>query len=194
MSKIGVGVGDDFPVDDGAPKNDPGPQGPRDDRAEYEEWKRRRDAYRAQREAWRAQREAWRNRRDEFKAHWKAQSRAWRDEFHEGGAREFAGAAPYGRYRRRGHFPFYGYGFLIRLVVAFALLAIVFFAISHIGYILVGLAAIAMLFVAWHHYGHDPFDIGPRDFNTSDRDYSRPVNAPPPAPTPSVEKPNDPAK
>ena len=54
MSKIGVGVGDDFPVDDGAPKNTSEP--PRDDRAEFEEWKRRRDAYRAQREAWRTQR------------------------------------------------------------------------------------------------------------------------------------------
>ena len=39
MSKIGVGVGDDFPVDDGAPKNTSEP--PRDDRAEFEEWKRR---------------------------------------------------------------------------------------------------------------------------------------------------------
>jgi hypothetical protein len=184
MSKIGVGVGDDFPVDDGAPKNTGGNEPPRDDRAEYEEWKRRRDSYRAQREAWRAQREEWRNRRDEFKAHWKAQSRAWRDEFHEGG----------GRYRRRGYFPSYGYGFVIRLLVAITLLAIVFFAISHIGYILAGLAAIAVLFVAWHHYGHDPFDIGPRDFGTRERDYSRPVNAPAPAPTPSVEKPNDPAK
>ena len=66
-----------FPVDDGAPKNTGEP--PRDDRAEFEEWKRRRDSYRAQREAWRAQREEWRNRRDEWKAHWKAQGRAWRD-------------------------------------------------------------------------------------------------------------------
>ena len=180
MSKIGVGVGDDFPVDDGAPKNPGGNEPPRDDRAEFEDWKRRRDSYRAQREAWRAQREEWRNRRDEFKAHWKAQSRAWRDEFHEGGA-------PGGRYRRRGYFP--GYGFAIRLLVAITLLAIVFFAISHIGYILAGLATVAVLFVAWHHYGHDPFDFEPRQ-----RDYARPVNAPPPAPTPSVEKPNDPAK
>ena len=192
MSKIGVGVGDDFPVDDGAPKNTGGPEAPRDDRAEFEEWKRRRDSYRAQREAWRAQRDEWRSRRDEFKAHWKEQSRAWRDDVRE----EFQGAGGRGRYRRRGYFPYFGYGFVIRLLVAVTLLAIVFFAISHIGYILAGLAAVAVLFVAWHHYGHDPFDIAPRDFNTRDfntRDYSRPVNAPPPAPTPSVEKPNDPA-
>ena len=186
MSKIGVGVGDDFPVDDGAPKNTGGPEAPRDDRAEFEDWKRRRDAYRAQKDAWRAQKEEWRNRRDEWKAQWKAQGRAWRDEaraeLHDGGYRQ-------GRYRRRGNSAFYGYCFVMRLLVAVALLAIVFFAISHIGYILAGLATIAVLFVAWHHYGHDPFDFEPRE-----RDYSRPVNAPPPAPTPSVEKPNDPAK
>jgi hypothetical protein len=192
MSKIGVGVGDDFPVDDGAPKNPGGNEPPRDDRAEFEDWKRRRDAYRAQKDAWRAQREEWRSRRDEWKAQWKAQGRAWRDDVRE----EFrdGGGDRYGRYRHRGYFPFYGYGFVIRLLVAVTLLAIVFFAISHIGYILAGLATVAVLFVAWHHYGHDPFDIGPRDFNTRERDYSRPVNAPPPAPTPSVEKPNDPAK
>ena len=82
-----------------------------------------------------------------------------------------------------------GDGFGRRRLVASTLLAIVFVATSHIGYILAGIAAVAVLFVAWHHYGHDPFDMGPRG-----RDYSRTVNAPPPAPTPSVEKPNDPAK
>ena len=183
MSKIGVGVGDDFPVDDGAPKNDSGPQAPRDDRAEFEEWKHRRDAYRAQKDAWRAQREEWRARRDDWKAHIKAQSRAWRDDFREdirAGAGEFAG--PYGRYRRRGYFPFYG--LLMRILFAVAAIALIVFVFAHIGYILVGLLAVAVLFAAWHHYGHDPFDIGPRD-------YSRPVNAPPPAPTPSVEKPGE---
>jgi hypothetical protein len=47
MSKFGVGVGDDFPIDDNNGREQAQPQ---DDRAEYEEWKRRRDAHRAQRE------------------------------------------------------------------------------------------------------------------------------------------------
>src|ERR1700756_3652829 len=69
MSKFGVGVGDDFPVDDGR-GNEPGrdqAQQPQDDRAEYEEWKRRRDAHRAQREEWRRQREEWKERKRAFK-------------------------------------------------------------------------------------------------------------------------------
>src|SRR5215472_17600628 len=80
MSKYGVGVGDDFPVDDG---RGPGQQGPEDDRAEFEEWKRRRDAWRAQREAHRAQREEWRRRRDEWRAQWKEQRRAWRAQYRD---------------------------------------------------------------------------------------------------------------
>ncbi len=189
MSKIGVGVGDDFPVDDGAPKPQTGPETPRDDRAEFEDWKRRRDAYRAQKQAWRAQRDEWRARRDEWKAQWKAQSRAWRDDVRdEFDGRAFAGAYPYGRrFRRRGYGGFYGPGLLLRILFAVAVIALVVFVFSHIGYILVGLVAVAVLFAAWHHFGHDPFDLGPHD-------YSRPVNAPPPAPTPSVEKPNDPAQ
>ena len=119
MSKIGVGVGDDFPVDDGAPKNTGGSEPPRDDRAEFEEWKRRRDSYRAQRDAWRAQREEWKSRRDDWKAHWKAQSRAWRDDVRD----EFQGGGAY-RYRRRGYFPFYGFGFLMRILFAVAAIAL----------------------------------------------------------------------
>jgi hypothetical protein len=184
MSKIGVGVGDDFPVDDGAPRNTGGPEAPRDDRAEFEEWKRRRDAYRAQKDAWRAQRDEWKARRDEWKARFREEGRAWRDANYA----DYAGPHPYayGRHRRRGYF---GYGMIMRILMAVALIALVVFVFSHIGYIIAGLVAVGILFAAWHHFGHDPFDIGPRE-----RDYSRPVNAPPPAPTPSVEKPNDSAQ
>src|ERR1700743_615244 len=68
MSKFGVGVGDDFPVDDGR-GNEPGRDQaqPQDDRAEFEERRRRRSAYRVQREEWRGQREDWRDRKRAFK-------------------------------------------------------------------------------------------------------------------------------
>src|ERR1700761_3413483 len=90
MSKFGVGVGDDFPVDDGSGQNAGANQGePRDDRAEYEEWKRRKEAHRAQREQWHAQREEWRNRKRAFKERVRAAAREsfgdhW-DERHHGG-------------------------------------------------------------------------------------------------------------
>src|SRR5690348_5741611 len=86
MSKIGVGVGDEFPVDDG---NNPKPNTnntsaspgtPEDDRTEFEEWKRRRDAWRAQKEQWRAQRDEWQRRRHEWKQQWRENKRAFRDE------------------------------------------------------------------------------------------------------------------
>ncbi|MEI9988787.1 MAG: hypothetical protein WDM86_02005 [Rhizomicrobium sp.] len=177
MSKIGVGVGDEFPLDDGAAKSAAGetPRTPEDDRAEFEEWKRRRDAWRAQREAWRAQREEWRRRRHEWKEQWRAQRRQWRDEYRDGPE-----AGPYG------HPFFFGRG-PWRVVGTVAAVALIVFALSHIGYIIVGLAALALLFAAYHHFGHDPLDIGPRD-------YARPVTTPPPAPQTSVEKPRDPAE
>jgi len=173
MSKIGVGVGDEFPLDDGANRSaaDQTPRTPEDDRAEFEAWKRRRDAHRAQREAWRARKEEWRSRRREWKDQWRGQRRQWRDEFRYG--------PEGGRYP---HPFFFGHGpwRILGLAVAIALIV---FALSHIGYIIVGLAALALLFAAYHHHGHDAFDFGPRD-------YGRPMA--PPAPQTSADTPRDP--
>src|SRR5258707_15357159 len=114
MSKIGVGVGDEFPLDDGAAKSAAAetPRTPEDDRAEFEEWKRRRDAWRAQREAWRAQHAEWHRRRREWKDQWRAQRRQWRDDFRDG--------------PRDGRYPppfFFGYGLwrIVGIVAAIAL-------------------------------------------------------------------------
>ncbi len=190
MSKIGVGVGDDFPVDDGSNpntnnSNNPGSEPPRDDRAEFEEWKRRRDAYRGQREQWRAQHDEWQRRKAEWKEQWRESRRAWRDQQRE----TYDGGFAYpqmGRRQRGGGWFFGGHG-LMRLLGLFLVVALVVFAISHIGYILAGLAAVAVLFVAYHHFGHDPLDFG--QFDRGGRDYARPVNNPPPAPTQAVDKP-----
>jgi hypothetical protein len=199
MSKIGVGVGDEFPVDDGNKPNNANNNGtgatgsgaPPDDRAEFEEWKRRRDADRAQREQWRAQREDWHRRKDEWKQQWREQRRTWRDQMraqHGDGANgDFA--YPYGgrRYYGRGRFPwFFGGHGVARLLGLFAVIALVIFAISHIGYIIAGLVAVAVLFAAYHHFGHDPLDFG---HYAGGRDYGRPINNPPPAPTQAVTRP-----
>ncbi|MBV9419771.1 MAG: hypothetical protein JO348_08360 [Alphaproteobacteria bacterium] len=182
MSKIGVGVGDEFPVDDGAPKPNSNAGAfdtgsPQDDRAEFEAWKARRDAYRAQREAWRAQREEWHRRKAEWKAQWHEQKRAWREDMRARYGDDYAynyGGRRYGR----GRFPlFFGGWGVYRLVMLFLVIALLIFAISHIGYILAGLAAVAILFAAWHHFGHDPFDL---PYANSGRDYSRPMTTPPP--------------
>lgn len=177
MSKFGVGVGDDFPVDDGR-----GQQGPQDDRAEFEEWKRRRDAWRAQRDAWKAQREEWRAHRDE----WRDRRRAWREQMRAARDKMRAEMGADGpRAGGRGYDPYFPFhpGFrLWRLLWIAVAIELVVFALSHIGVILVGMLALAALFFAYHHFGHDPLDLGSRD-------YSRPMTPPPPAASPPATMP-----
>ena len=170
MSKIGVGVGDDFPVDDGQGRNTGSEPPPGDDRAEFEEWKRRRDDYRAQREAWRAQREDWRKQRDE----WRARRRAFRDQL-RGEMRDAFRDDRYGNgYRYHPFWPGYRVWRILTLVAGIALIVFMF---SHF-YVLIGILALGALFFAYHRHGHDPFDLGPYD-------YSQPSPGPQPAsPTP----------
>ena len=192
MSKIGVGVGDEFPVDDSANSNpntaNPNGQAtPQDDQAEFENWKQRRDAWRAQQQARREQRDAWHAQRDAMKQEWRkrrhewrAQAHQWRDEM-----RGDVGDDRYGRGFGHGHdwhgvWQRHGGAKLLGLV---AILALVVFAVTHIGTILMSLAAVAVLVIAWHHFGpggHHRFDhyryAGP----------SAP-SAPPPAPQPPAD-------
>lgn len=65
MGKLGVGVGDEFPVDEPAASTEPSSDTIDADRAAREEWRRRRDEWRAQRRAWKAE---WRARRNAFRA------------------------------------------------------------------------------------------------------------------------------
>jgi Flp pilus assembly protein TadB len=182
MSKFGVGVGDDFPIDDNNGREQAQPQ---DDRAEYEEWKRRRDAHRAQREEWRRQREEWRDRKRAFKERVRA------------AARESFGPR-YGEYEdgyyhhsgwrsghRRGGFPFLVWpalGLLIPILII-ALLVSVIAAVFKSPFVFLGLAVLAFLFIAHrHHHHHDHFR-GPH----GDYDFDlRPAGGPPQPPQPTV--------
>ena len=150
MSKIGVGVGDEFPVDDGSnPQNttnntgaSAGPRTPEDDRAEFEEWKRRRDAWRAQREQWRAQHDEWQRRKHEWKAQWRESKHAFREEMRaKFGDDRGTGGRRYGR----GRFPvpFLAYG-LPRILGIILVVAVLIFALTHIGYILAGTVLVAL--------------------------------------------------
>jgi Flp pilus assembly protein TadB len=182
MSKFGVGVGDDFPIDDNNGREQAQPQ---DDRAEYEEWKRRRDAHRAQREEWRRQREEWRERKRAFKERVRA------------AARESFGPR-YGEYEdgyyhhsgwrsghRRGGFPFLVWpalGLLIPILII-ALLVSVIAAVFKSPFVFLGLAVLAFLFIAHrHHHHHDHFR-GPYGDYVFDL---RPAGGPRPPPQPTV--------
>ena len=189
MSKFGVGVGDDFPVDDGR-GNEPGRDQaqPQDDRAEYEEWKRRRDAHRAQREEWRRQRDEWRERKRAFKERVR---QAARESF---GARagEYEGEHYYGRRSRRGGFPFLVWpaiGLLIPILII-ALLVSVIAAVFKSPFVFLGLAVLAFLFIAHrHHHHHDHFRSPYGDYDFDLRPAGGPRPPQPPQPTVVVTPP-----
>jgi hypothetical protein len=175
MSKFGVGVGDDFPVDDGSGQNAGGNQGPRDDRAEYEDWKRRREAHRAQREQWRAQREEWRNRKRAFKEKIRAAAReSFGDDWED---------RRYGRYGYRRHgFPFpllalipiLGLILIVSLIAAIVKSPFVFLLLAVAGFVLFG--------HRFAHYGHR-FAGHRHDRDWHGRDYDFDLK-PSPAPEP----------
>ena len=189
MSKFGVGVGDDFPIDDNNGREQAQPQ---DDRAEYEEWKRRRDAHRAQREEWRRQREEWRERKRAFKERVRA------------AARESFGPR-YGEYEdgyyhhsgwrsghRRGGFPFLVWpalGLLIPILII-ALLVSVIAAVFKSPFVFLGLAVLAFLFIAHrHHHHHDHFRSPYGDYDFDLRPAGGPRPPQPPQPTVVVTPP-----
>jgi hypothetical protein len=170
MSKIGVGVGDDFPVDDGQGRsNAGGAPPPGDDRAEFEEWKRRRNAWRAQRDAWQAQRDDWRKQRDE----WRSRRRAFRDQFKS----EMRGGFRDDRYGNGYHAFLPGHR-VWRILTLVAGIALIVFMFSHI-YVLIGILALGALFFAYHRHGHDPFDLGPYDYSQPDPQPAPPTSSAP---------------
>lgn len=193
MSKFGVGVGDEFPVDDERGNNPSSDQGngqqqtsPEQDRAEFEEWKRRRDAYRAQQDEWRKQREAHRAQREE----WRDRKRAFKEKV-RAAARESFGRDdfvdddhPRGSYRgygwrmHRSRFPFFlvpFFGLLIPIIIVAVLISIVA-AIFKSPFVFLGLAILAFLYFAHRHH---EWDRRHRDYDLDLK--ARPMSPPPPA-------------
>ena len=123
MGKVEVGVGEDFPVDEGKPKEE-GADGERGGRCSSH-----------------ADRDAWRQHRREWKERWREHVRG---HMHDRGYRH----EDYGHHRRFGR----GYG--LKALAVLGALALVIFVVSHLFYILVGAAAVAVLFAAYQHHNH----------------------------------------
>jgi hypothetical protein len=181
MSKYGVGVGDDFPIDD---KDNGQPQ---DERAEFEEWKRRRDAYRAQRDEWRRQREEWRERKHAFKERVR---QAARETFGEGYGDRYQDDWRSGGRRHRGGFPFLVWpavGLLIPILIVATFIAIIA-AVFKSPFVFLGLIVLGFLFFAHRHHHRYHGDFRGYDFDLKPSRGPGPNNnggaivTPPPAP------------
>jgi len=197
MGKIGVGVGDDFPVDDengGASGGQQGPANQRseaDDRAEYEMWKRRRDAWRAEREARRAEREAWKARKRAFKRKLKeAIHDSFGDEDYRGDYRGRDWNDRYDGRGRAGH-PFgwrwAGPAALLAIVVPFLILMLVFALISaafKAPFVILAVCAIVWIVYGMRH--HHRHDRGYRYYYDGD------IDTPPRGPRPQQPPPSPP--
>jgi hypothetical protein len=174
MSKLGVGIGDEFPIDDGKPAGDSAQRGP-----EYD------SDYEARRAEWHGQRDAWRDQRRQWRDQWREKKRAFREEMraHTGDDFDHDGHwhGPYGYGRHR-------YVFKLLALAGAIVIAITIF--SHI-YILFGLLVLAGLFYAYHHRGYDHFDWSPSAHPAPRRPAQSPTSSPssaPPAPPSDTPK------
>ena len=187
MSKFGVGVGDDFPLDDGRGNASAAGQGqasPEDDRTEFEDWKRRRDAYRAHREERQRQREEWRARKYAFKQKMRAAMReSFGDERYRDEDDGWRGRGYYSYRMRGGRFPFFLiplFGILVPIIIVAVLISIVA-AIFKSPFIFLALVLIAIFYFAHRHHEwerrHRDYDLDLKPSRPSSTD-----QAPPQAP------------
>ena len=199
MSKVGVGVGEDFPLDDENGNGTAGQQGPRseaDDRADYEDWKRRRDAWRAEREARRADREAWRANREEWRARKHAFKRKLKEAIHDsfGDERNWRsdtgrGGEPYYHWRPR-FWPLGAFGMglgVLALAVPILLLVLFFSLISaafKAPFVILAIFAMCWIVFGMSHRRHDP-RRGRRYYY--DSDIETPPGPRPSSPPPSAQ-------
>jgi len=147
MGKLGVGIGDDFPIDE---PNEPDSANP-EARAQYE----------AKREEWRKARAEWRKRRDE----WRAKRRELREEWHRERERFRAEmCARFGDWHEHGRSDNSHEDGWLNVPMAIAILVIAAIvliaanaAASHL-YLLLGALVLGGLYFAWRR-GSDRFDF-----------------------------------
>ncbi len=141
MGKLGVGVGDDFPIDEGKPRDAAPPGAGPDYEKEREEWRKRR-------EEWRKQRDEWREKRRQWRDEWRRKRREFREEMRARYGGDFDDYEPWRWYGDPHH--------LFRILGILALIVVTIMIFSHI-YILFGLIVLAGLYFAYRG-GFDHFD------------------------------------
>lgn len=137
MSKIGVAIGEDFPVDDGPDR----PHEPHDEHC---------GPYWDAREEWRRQRHEWRR---QWKAEWRARKHEWRQHKRAFKSQLRDSAYEHGDYRRyyRGHG--FHLGYLIPILAIAGGIAIIVALINN-PLVLLALVVGGVAFVAWRRHEH----------------------------------------
>lgn len=168
MSKIGVGIGEDFPADDSKPAEAPKDRGDR--RCGYcpseAEHAARREAYRKWREQRRAWRRQWKKARHEQRnarhSDWRAWSRTFQRELHDNIVRNIRhgiGARMRddfrGRDERSAPQPEWNQPLLWAILALIAVIALVSFVFANLFTIVGAVALLALIFA--YYRGHDPF-------------------------------------
>jgi len=145
MGKLGVGIGEDFPVDDAksaaeGASGTAGDQHGQDDEARREERRRRHEAWHEKKRQWR---EEWRGRRNAFREEMRAK---YGDDYADCGEHRFW----------HGHV--FGPRSLFRIALFIGLIALTIFVFHHLFFILFTFLVLAGLFAAYRG-GFDHFDL-----------------------------------
>ena len=141
MGKFGVGVGDDFPIDEGKPREAAPPGADPDYDKEREEWAKRR-------EEWHRQRDEWREKRRQWRDEWRRKRREFRAEMQARYGGDYSDD-------HRSHW-YGGPHHIFQVLGVLALIVVTIMIFSHI-YILFGLIVLAGLYFAYRG-GFDHFD------------------------------------
>jgi len=138
MGKLGVGVGEDFPMDDGKPR----------DTESEAEWQKAREEWRKAHDEWHKQREEWREKRRELRDKWKK----FRDQFRAEMRERYSA-----RYEGWDHHWGWDDGrIVVGLIAILGLVALTILIFSHFTLFL-GLLVLGGLWFAWrggfdHHF------------------------------------------
>jgi len=176
MTKIGVGIGEEFPADDSKPAE--APRGDRRNCAHGSDEARaaRREAHRK----WREQRREWRRQwkkarneqRNERRSYWRLWSRNFQRALHDDIVRNISrgiGVRSRDFFRepdtRSAQPPQWSQPLLWAILALIAIIALVSFVFANL-FTIVGAVAILALIAAYYR-GHDPFALEPEDRSPS---------------------------
>jgi len=149
MTKIGVGVGEDFPVDEGAQRPQPGPHsGPEPEGHpcyDHDAWRQ-----------WRRQRYEWRR---QWRAEWRSRRRAFKEQLRQSIYENFGPEAE-AEFRHRHHWPHVSLYALVPVLAIAGGIAVLIALIDH-PLVLLALIGGAILFAVWKHRRFEDFAFEP---------------------------------